>query len=514
MLIIKTSSLALILFHISNSSTFPSLPVCEKVCQQFSISKQPRFSFSIWTVLCQEEMCVTKSKAYSRFEIPRNLTNRHHQAAIVRVDLKLLKLTGINFDEDSLDIGLWVGMEWEDMNLSVCDCSDQNRTQIDMDLEGEVWLPDLAIFSWKKLERVTILTPEKQFLVQKRKGTVMVYFSVDLRTTVMCPFNPSWYPFDRNLCYVRVGSYSHTDEMIQFVRNSFSSKKIIYKDIKVFPKALCEEESGLHAGDSTTEWGTLDGFKIILNREGVAMKMMYTFTMNVFVITASLASLLPSKPQAGLEVDKSAPLIEAAISSYYVLFDLLSQTPLNSTGDNMMVEFVRSSNYFVYLSMVIYFGMLFYRRFGKMTAQLGRAAWQLLVGVWGKVVSVRGKREMDVVSDEGRDVEEVVEEGDRNRDRVDEEEVVNEEGKDVEEDEDAVNDDVLSQEDAGYVNMVCYFVNKGSFLVLLLVYWGFSNSFWLWKEMEAMSMQHHNRVTSGACMCTQQCVEGGHGGGH
>jgi hypothetical protein len=61
----------------------------------------------------------------------------------VYFDLKLLKLTGVNFNEDSLDIGLWVGMEWEDMNLSMCNCRNvEEEYQVEMDLEADIWVPD------------------------------------------------------------------------------------------------------------------------------------------------------------------------------------------------------------------------------------------------------------------------------------------------------------------------------------------------------------------------------------
>ena len=43
-------------------------------------------------------------------------------------------MTGVNINEDSLNIGQWVGMEWEDMNLSMCNCRDDEYQ--DMDFEA------------------------------------------------------------------------------------------------------------------------------------------------------------------------------------------------------------------------------------------------------------------------------------------------------------------------------------------------------------------------------------------
>ena len=464
-------------FLIPNSFTSPiiTVPGCKKVCSHLSTFKEPTFTMSIWTIICQDLVCVIKSKGYSRHEIPRNMSDK--ETPKVFFDLKLLKLTGVNFNEDSLDIGLWVGMEWEDMNLSMCNCrNEEQEYQVDMDLEADIWVPDLAFYSWKKIERVSILTPNKQFLVQKRNGKILIYFSMDLRSTVMCPFKATHYPFDRNLCYVRVGSYSHSDQMLKFVRNSFSSSNIIYKDMKVYPKALCNEEAGFDS-DGKQEEGTLDGFKIIFNREGRTMKTMYIFTMNLFLITAGLASLLPSNPIAGVNVDKSGPIIEVVISSYYILFDLLSQTPIDNLGQNMLVGFVSKSNYFVYSTVIIYFTMLYIRRFGKMTFHLSVAGVRFIVKGWGRVVMrIRGEV---VVREEDRDVE----------------------------------DDVIVEEDEDdkVIDMICYVINKTYFMVLMLAYWGFSNHYWLKQEIVAISNMHHNRMTGETCTCEQECSNG-HGG--
>ena len=95
-------------------------------------------------------------------------------------------MTGVNINEDSLNIGQWVGMEWEDMNLSMSNCRDEEYQ--DIDLEAGICVPDLAFCSWKKIERVTILTPNKQFLMQEGNHQIMIYLSMDLRSTAMSPF--------------------------------------------------------------------------------------------------------------------------------------------------------------------------------------------------------------------------------------------------------------------------------------------------------------------------------------
>ena len=488
MLILIVSFLLFLTPSISPSQ-IATIPDCKKVCSHMYEFKQPNFTMSIWNVNCQDMVCVLKSKRYSKYQIPKKPADEHmvHTTPIVDFDLRLLKLTGVNFKEDTVDIGLWVGMEWEDPNLSMCNCKDEeSEYEVDMDLEGKIWMPDMALYSWKKIERMNILSPNKQFLVQKRNDTIKIYFSVDLRSTVMCPFNPTFYPYDRNICYVRIGSYSHNSAMLQFRRHSFSYANIIYKDIKVYPRALCNEEAwvGVEKDGSlkTMDDSLLDGFKIILNREGKTMKDMYVFTMHLFLITAGLASLLPSHPPEGLEVDKSGPIIEVVISSYYILFDLITQTPIDNLGKNMLIEFVRISNNFVYSTVVIYFSILYVRRFGKSTFQVARYVFKYVVSGFSRVGScVRGEVNEVVKSEENRDIEED-NEGIRRGDKAE-----------------------------SVIDIICYIANKTYFMVLVLVYWGFSNQYWLKNEMMAISIMHHNRATGDTCTCTQKCQES-HGG--
>ena len=458
-------------------------PDCHDVCQQFSLKRKPSFTFFLWKVTCQEGMCLIMSTEYSKELMPEG--EGTHKTLTVLFDLKLLKLTGANYEEDSLDLGLWVGLEWKDMNLHICDCTDLNRNKVDMNLEGQVWIPDLAIFTAKSIDRLILLTPENQFhLTKLESGGVQFYFSLDVRTTVICPFNNTWYPFDRNLCYVRFGSFSQSSKLVKFTRRHFDTRNIIYKDIKIHPKALCLEEAGIFEAGDHHPGDTLDGFKIIMNRKGIAMKNTYSFTCIMFVLTAALASLLPTNPAEGQQVDKSGVLVEACIVSYYILYDLLSQGPLNRYGKNLLINFVTTSNYFVYSSGLVYFLTLFIGRFGKMTYRLIRFIMLMSSRLSEKQDVDGGSGEVEVVA------------------KV---EILEGDLRNVEQ------EDLTIVERSDLNHLVCFVVSKVFFPLLMLSYWGFSNYFWLKQEMEAMSQEHHNRDTSGSCTCHQHCEKpGGH----
>jgi len=478
----------LFLMPSTSSSVSVHAPDCQDVCQHFLLERKPSFKIFMWKVTCQEGMCLVMSNDYSKDVMPEG--EGDHKTLNVLFDLKLLKLTGANFDEDSLDLGLWVGMEWKDKDLSICDCTGLNRSETDMNLEGQVWIPDMAIFTAKAIDRLILLAPENQFHLKKLEGGgVQFYFSLDVRSTVVCPFNNTWYPFDRNLCYVRFGSFSHSSNSVKFSRRHFDTRNIIYKDIQIHPKALCQEEAGIFEAEDHHPGDTLDGFKIIMNRRGTAMKNTYTFTCVMFVLTAAFTTLLPTNPAEGLQVDKSGALVEACIVSYYILYDLLSQGPLDRYGRNMLINFVTTSNTFVYSSGVIYFLTLFIGRFGKMTYLLiGRCSkmtsWLVMFICRRKSGTDRGSGEVEVVT-EGE-----LSENDRRH---------------VEEEH------LTSGDEYNRAHLVCYIVSKLFFPLVMLSYWGFSNHFWLKQEMAAMSKEYHNRDIIGSCTCNQQCLQaGGH----
>ena len=75
-------------------------------------------------------------------------------------------MTGVNFNEDSLNIGQWAGMKWEDMNLSMCNCRDKEYSIRTWTSRLISLCPSWHFIPGRKL-RVTIFTPNKQFLMKR-----------------------------------------------------------------------------------------------------------------------------------------------------------------------------------------------------------------------------------------------------------------------------------------------------------------------------------------------------------
>ena len=252
--------------------------------------------------------------------------------ARVKFDAELFKVTGMDTNMDRLDIGMWLRMEWRDPNLQLCDCSsatDKLELESRLDLEGQVWMPDFAVNEFYTMTRTETGDFSLRTGVEESEG-VLVSFSVDLRMTIACPLTTNFYPFDRNHCLVRVGSYGHTHDMVQFTRGTISSSNIKYKDLVVKVRYLCQEEA---AKDNML----MDGFKIIFVREGFAIRDMYQYVMDIIVATAAAAILLPIEWDGVGLLDKSAPIMEASLVSLFLLFDLYSKAPQTSQGRDSII---------------------------------------------------------------------------------------------------------------------------------------------------------------------------------
>ena len=78
-------------------------------------------------------------------------------------------------------------------------------------MEDKIWIPDLTVWEHISYERKLGLTGEKLNMFHVKDldlegGGVVVDMTFDMKAVVSCSFNATFYPFDRNLCKVHLGS--------------------------------------------------------------------------------------------------------------------------------------------------------------------------------------------------------------------------------------------------------------------------------------------------------------------
>ena len=424
----------------SNPSQYRE-PDCKQICNHMTSYYEHDFNTTMsgwtWNVTCQDRVCVAKSLKYSKNEIPRSKSVG--STPTVHFDVDLSKVTNVNFKVNSMDTALRFGMTWEDANLHMCNCrDDQEEFSIPINLEGHIWIPDVTMYKLKEVKRVKVLKPTGRFLVEKWNNTTMVHFSMDLRVMLICTFEPASFPFDRNICYIRVGSYSHTKTMLLFKRNTITTKNIEYREFNISVRALCKEEA---KNDKYGE--VLDGFKLVLVRDGNERNDMYVLMMHLFLITAGLAIVLPGNPR-NMEIDPSEPLIGVAISAYYILYDLQAHTPIDDMGNNVLTRFVEHCNNFIHVTLIAYFFAIYIRRFGKATVFVCKYCW----------MKIRGQ---------------------------------------------IVEDDIGDEEEDGSINNKFSYLDKALVLALVPAYILFHNIYWIREKNSALSNEVHNRAMQDSC---------------
>ena len=130
------------------------------------MAEKPFFSFSIWNVTCQNDMCLVKTRWYSRVVIPTDDPDNF----VIKYDMRLN-----GFEARSLshfpDLEMWLGMFWVDGNLQMCDCSGLDRTEFKMKLGDEIWLPDIMIYSSFHMRRLFWLDYLTEFTLIKQNNT-------------------------------------------------------------------------------------------------------------------------------------------------------------------------------------------------------------------------------------------------------------------------------------------------------------------------------------------------------
>ena len=112
---------------------------------------------SFWNVVCQDKVCVVKSEKYLKYEVPKSQIVK---STTVHFDKDLLNDIQIYFKEDTMCIALRFGMCSEDAGLDICNCrDDEEYFNIHINSEGQIWIPDVTMYSLKGVERLKILKP-------------------------------------------------------------------------------------------------------------------------------------------------------------------------------------------------------------------------------------------------------------------------------------------------------------------------------------------------------------------
>ena len=105
-------------------------------------------------------------------------------------------------------------------------------------MEDDIWVPDAAVWHYKEFKRVKGLVKlnELELKVHDECSAELKY-AFDFQVKVRCQMVMDWYPYDKKICHVKLGSYSHSSEDLVFPQGEKTSEhtftKTSYKDLFV-----------------------------------------------------------------------------------------------------------------------------------------------------------------------------------------------------------------------------------------------------------------------------------------
>ena len=289
-------------------------PECQDVCARLQVAPKPFFAFNIWNVTCQNQMCIVKTRWYSTMVIP----SKQPENFTVKFDIHVSDMEGIDI-ETHPQIHFWVGFLWRDENIRMCDCSGLGRRETPMDLQYEVWLPDLYFQGQSFIGRIGFYSGYSQMLIHRPSDTdseeLLVFWGVHARSAVGCPpRETSVFPFDRKICMFRPVFINPSDKVIIWKRNQISSDEIEVDGFKVTVRKLCREEAECDP-DSDGHCRDLDGFKLFIERDQSTHKMneYFRYLGQIPAFLALFILLLPTNCPKHHGVDRYEAIMEVVL---------------------------------------------------------------------------------------------------------------------------------------------------------------------------------------------------------
>ena len=189
-----------------------------------------------------------------------------------------------------------VKLTWYEPNLAICACKGHNlksKYRLSADFEDVIWTPDLVVFDAKEFKHTSGLRKLGVLEVSLADHcATRVSQRFDFQATLMCPMAMEFYPLDRNVCELKLGSGAHPANELAFLngkqrtRHSFEDQT--YRDLAFQSHEMCEEmmkveELGLRGSTSSFRAA---GVNIVINRRWGAVVGEYIGIAAVLALTA------------------------------------------------------------------------------------------------------------------------------------------------------------------------------------------------------------------------------------
>jgi len=267
---------------------------------------------------CFGTFCAVLSHDYNRLNIPEPyvrppvMGTRQNQSvcaksespsvASVITDLDVLEVSGVDQEEGRMHVLARVKLTWEEPNLGFCACGQHqmsNKYRLNLNLDDFIWTPDLVVHDAKDFRATSGLRKLGALeIVLADHCATKVSKIFDFQVTLMCPMAMGYYPLDRNVCQLKLGSGSHPARRLQFhmgkLRSRHTFEDWTVRDLQFQSHPMCNEmeliqEQGLRGVPNTFKTA---GINIIMTRRSFSVILEYLVISATLTFTAILSLLL------------------------------------------------------------------------------------------------------------------------------------------------------------------------------------------------------------------------------
>jgi len=299
------------------------------------------------------------SEDYDRFSVPKDPTNMPHD---VKLGISVFSISNIDMREGIFDLEMWLQLSWQDERMRACQCQDRGNRKI-IKLSGElaqdIWIPDLKVLNLVNVEKEVGISKTGGIRLVTHESNAGVLYDIRVQTLIDCNFIASWFPFDNNVCVLRIASDLHpVNEMFLTMDKLPELKKSKGSGFTFTIDWLSDDETRLlplsrySSGDFQCV-----GFRIGFKRDGQSTIYQYTAIMGVMVIMTTLTIILPND-----SVDRLGPIGVILVGALTVYYTVSLDFPRPVGGVSPLVIYVLTGLAICYFSLLEFVVLLKFRR--------------------------------------------------------------------------------------------------------------------------------------------------------
>ena len=160
-----------------------------------------------------------------------------------------MQVSSIDQEEGRMRLLAKVKLTWDEPNMGFCACAGhiiKEKYKLNLNLDGFIWTPDLLVHDSKDFQTTSGLRELGALEISLANHCATQVSKIfDFQVTIMCPMAMGYYPLDRNICQLKLGSGAHPARRIEFNMDNRRSRHTFedwnLRDLIFQSSSMCRE---------------------------------------------------------------------------------------------------------------------------------------------------------------------------------------------------------------------------------------------------------------------------------